>query len=513
MRNRWLIFLILINLFDVNQAFASGSCFDGGSGVLRAAHPLTVGRGKLGMGLSFDYSAFSLRNDYIGEYYITTNACLTYGLFDEVDLKLYFPYYVDVLDDFRYGAGDLHFGVKYAPEFLHLSSWHNSLQFHAIFPTGFKADPLFGQYIFLRPYSYEKFGYVISWLTEFSHEKFSLIANIGFMGIPRSDSLMFKDQTLVRQGYGFTSINESRSAGTFCPQFPFVFSLSYQLFRKFIPFLQISGSMLRPQVANINDPMVITPGFELEFNKHLSLSAAIDIDLFETTPRYCGVTGINFKRDLFSVPIIIEEYPITPESVRRIAIVPFKDNPQHGFAQHMKQNLKNKILYTQDFDYIEDEIVNEAIKQNNISEEDLYLKAALVTIGRTVNAEYVISGKVLDDRYYTKDISVWRKIFGKKGVAYQNQVLLTIIIPESGEYVYNKVIDVETYLKVTKSFGTINSTDPSFFTTVDEKNQLFESNSDKAVAEIMKVFYQRFYNFDDLKVKTHLKNKGILKGE
>nr|MBP7461846.1 hypothetical protein [Candidatus Delongbacteria bacterium] len=309
MRSVGRLYPVLIMILFLSTTL-SGNGIDGAFSNLRGLRPYPMGKGRLGLALFEEYSKAEMRSGYSGEYFMTTRAALAYGLTGSLDLKFTMPYYTDVLDNFRYGPGDISLGGKWTPSFIQYSSWFNSVQILVALPTGFKEDPAVKAYPYLRPYSSRSTSLLFSYHTEFKYSQFSFTLNLSYFTLPHSDSLMYKNQILYRIGEGYQGLDATGTMGTSCPQYPFAISLAYQWHPKCRFYLEYAGAMLRSRAAQINDPVTLTPGLSWTLSKNLSFNGAVDFDLFETMPDYTVLVGLTFVKDLMAVPVTVEEYPI-----------------------------------------------------------------------------------------------------------------------------------------------------------------------------------------------------------
>lgn len=487
----------------------SGYGIDGTFSNLRGLRPYPLGKGRLGLALFEEYSQADLRSGYVGEYFMSTRAALSYGLTRRLDLKVNMPYYVDVLDNFRYGPGDLSLGCKWMPTFLHYSSWYNGLQVMIALPSGFKENPAVKAYPYLRPFSARKTSFLFSYHTEFQYNQFSFTANLSYFTLPHSDSLMYKNQLLYRIGEGYQGLDVTGAMGTSCPQYPFVISLAYQWHPKCCLYLEYAGAMLRSRAVQINDPVTLTPGLSWTISKNLSLNGGVDFDLFETMPDYTIVFGLNFVRDLLSVPIAVEDYPITPENIVTIAVIDFIDMPQKGQAQKISTRLKEKLIFSGDFKLIDDEILSKTIQELGITPQTILLKSTLERLGRTMNVDYVVAGQILQDDLRPAQLKGIPFIIGRGGVVYHNQGTLSIITPETGDYIYNNRIEAVASLSRGLYFMGIDPLSPRYFTNLQEKNALTEKNCEHYVSEVLSVLYQKFYNMEGERLSEHLQKKNF----
>jgi len=497
----WLIILAHLSVF------AWG--IDGGYSHLRGILPLGLGKGKLGLSLYQEYARDNFRPEYVGEYYMTTRGGLVYGFRNDLDIKLSFPYYVDVIDNFRYGSGDFSLGLKYIPPFLKFSSWANSFQVLATLPTGFKEDPLALSYPFIRPYSARKLAFWMGYQTAFQYNQVTFALNLAYYRLPLSDGFMHKDQTIFRIGEGYQGVTADYTQGTTCPQFPFVISMNYQLHPRIGIYLEYAGAMLRAEVAQVNDPVSLTPGLTFRLGKNLSLNMAVDFDLFETMPRTNLIMGVNFTKDLFAVPIEIKEYPITPENIVTIAFIDFLDQTKGGVGELISRRLREKIAYSGDFRLIDDEIVQRVIKEMAITPQTILLKSALERLGRTLNVDYIIAGQILDDRMNVERLNGVPFLVGKSGVVRRQEGMLRILIPESGELVYDNSISSRAAIDKGFFFMGIDRTSPGYFTDIKEKNNLLDKSTHNYADEVMRILYEKFYLMSGEKLIEHLELKNF----
>ncbi len=496
------IYLLLIQIIY-------GQGIDGGISIFRGITPRAMGHGKLGLSLFNEYSKSNMLDSYTGEYIITSKLSLCYGLTNSIDLKLNLPYYTDVLENFRYGAGDLSIGAKFVPNFFKTSFWANSFQFMIILPTGFKENPEIESYPYIRSFSAKKLSFNLSYQTQFSYGNFDFVFNLGYCTLPQSDTGMYAEQLIYKMGDYFLGVSRDGTEGTSAPQLPFVVSLSYRIGSKIRTFVEYSGAMMRTTYADINDPVALTPGFSVKISKNLILNLGVDFDLFHTIPKTTYIVGINFRKDLFSTPIIFEESPITAENIKRIAILNFVDIPQKGIAPKLYENLINNILYTQDFQLIDDNLIQKAIEVNHIDTNALYDKNNLAIIGRNINADYIIIGKIIDDNIEYKSIKGIPHLIGNKGIVLNTKFQILIVKPELAEIFYTKTMNISSSINKGLYFLSIDKNEPDNFADINEQNLLVEKNIEDITEEILKTFYMKFYDFSEEKTIDHMLSKKI----